>query len=155
LQTATRAAVRFPRRVAALLRQGLALRDRHAAGEVSAHGLAVARGRLQRALENAVYPVKSNAINERLAQHLWEHIDEFFTFLDVPGLDATNWRAELAMRFGVILRKVWGGNRTWAGAEAQSVLMSLWRTCWQRGVTAIDFLSDCLRRRAIPIALPP
>jgi transposase len=155
LDTATRAAVHFPRRVAALLRQGLALRDRHAAGEVSTHGLAVARGRLQHALENAVYPPKINAANERLAQHLWRHIDEFFTFLRVPGLDATNWRAELAMRFGVILRKVWGGNRTWAGAEAQAVLMSVWRTCWQRRVNALDFLSERLRRRAIPIALPP
>lgn len=155
LQTATRGAVSFPRRVAALLRQGLALRDRHVAGQVSAHGLIVARGRLQRALEDAVYPSKSNAANERLARHLWEHIDEFFTYLSVPGLDATNWRAELAMRFGVILRKVWGGNRTWAGAEAQAVLMSVWRTCWQRGVLAMDFISDRLRCRMIPIALPP
>ena len=155
LQTATRAAVCFPRRVAALLRQGLALRDRHAAGLVSAHGLAVARGRLQRSLEEAVYPTKSNATSERLAQHLWQHIHEFFTYLSVPGLDATNWRAELAMRFGVILRKVWGGNRTWAGANAQAVLMSIWRTCWQRGHLALDFLSSMLRRRVVPAALPP
>ena len=27
-----------------------------------------------------------------------------FTLLRQPGLDATNWRAELAIRFGVILR---------------------------------------------------
>jgi transposase len=155
LQTATRAAVKFPRRVAALLRQGLALRDRHAAGDISSHGLSVARGQLQRALEDAVYPSKTNAANERLAQHLWQHIDQFFTFLSVPGLDATNWRAELAMRFGVILRKVWGGSRTWTGAQAQAVLMSVWRTCWQRGVTPLDFLSDRLRCRMIPAALPP
>ena len=155
LETATRGAVCFPRRVAALLRQGLALRDRHAAGEVSAHGLAVARGRLQHTLEDTVYPPKTNVTNERLAQHLWKHIDEIFTFLHIPGLDATNWRAELAMRFGVILRKVWGGNRTWAGAQAQAVLMSVWRTCWQRGVSALDFLSDRLRCRVIPVALPP
>ncbi|HZU34870.1 MAG TPA: hypothetical protein VFA18_03115 [Gemmataceae bacterium] len=32
---------------------------------------------------------------------------------------------ELAIRFGVILRKVCGGNRTWIGARAQSVLMSV------------------------------
>jgi len=155
LQSATRAAVRFPRRVAALLRQGLALRDRYAAGEVSAHGLAVARARLQHCLEQTVYPSKTDAANERLAQHLWQHINQFFTFLHVPGVDATNWRAELAMRFGVILRKVWGGNRTWAGADAQAVLMSIWRTCWQRRVNALDFVSDRLRRRAIPAALPP
>jgi transposase len=155
LQTATRAAVCFPRRVAALLRQGLALRDRHAAGEVSVHGLAVARGRLQRSLEHAVYSPKTNATNERLAKHPWEHIDEFFTFLSVPRIDATNWRAELAMRFGVILRKAWGGNRTWPGAKAQAVLMSIWRTCWQRGQPALDFLSSTLRRRLVPAALPP
>jgi hypothetical protein len=60
-------------------------------------------------------------------------------------LDATNWRAELAIRFGVILRKVWGGGRTWVGARAQSVLMSVWRTCWQQGRSAVDFLSQLLR----------
>jgi hypothetical protein len=48
-----------------------------------------------------------------LAQHLWNHRDDLFTLLRQPGLDATNWRGELAIRFGVILRKVWGGNRTW------------------------------------------
>ena len=48
--TATRGARCFPRRVAELLRAGLDLRDRHAAGEVSRHGLAVARGRLENQL---------------------------------------------------------------------------------------------------------
>ena len=43
---AMRGAVCFPRRVAGLLRAGLDLRDRHAAGQISRHGLAVARGRL-------------------------------------------------------------------------------------------------------------
>ncbi len=155
LETATRGAVCFPRRVAVLLRCGLALRDRHAAGQISVHGLAVARGRLQNALEEAVFPGKSDPVNERLAKHLWKYIDQFFTYLQVPGLDATNWRAELAMRFGVILRKVWGGNRTWAGAHAQAILMSYWRTCWQRGRNALDSLSQLLRWRSVPVALPP
>jgi hypothetical protein len=43
-----------------------------------------------------------------LAQHLWDHRDDLFAFLRQSGLDATNWRAELAIRFGLILRKVWG-----------------------------------------------
>jgi transposase len=76
--------------------------------------------------------------------------------LHVPGgLDATNWRAELAIRFGVILRKVWGGSRTWAGARAQSVLMSVWWTCWQQGRSALDFLSQLLRGMPVALALPP
>jgi transposase len=155
LQTATRGAVRFPRRVATLLRQGLTLRDRHAAGTVSDHGLAVARSRLQQALENAVFPSKTDRANEKLAKHLWKHIGEFFTYLRIPGLDATNWRAEQAMRFGVILRKVWGGNRTWAGAKAQAILMSVWRTCWQQNRSAFDFFSHFLRGRIQPFAQPP
>jgi transposase len=155
LETARAGAVHFPRRVAELLRQGIALRDRYAAREVSDHGRAVARGRLQNVLEKLVFTTKSNPTNEQLAQHLWKHIDEFFTFLYIDGLDATNWRAEHAIRFGVILRKVWGGNRTWAGAQAQAVLMSFWRTCWQRGQNALDSLSHLLRRRIIPATLPP
>jgi transposase len=76
---------------------------------------------------------------------LWAHRDDLLTFLRQPGLDATNWRAELATRFGVLLRKVWGASRTWAGARAQAVLMSVWRTCWQQGRSALDFLSQFLR----------
>jgi transposase len=153
--TATRGAVVFPRRVAELLRTGLGLRDRHAAGEISRHGLAVACGRLENQLSDLVFPPKTNAANERLAQHLWAHRGDLFTFLHQPGLDATNWRAELAIRFGVILRKVWGGSRTWAGARAQSVLMSVWRTCWQQGFPALDVLSQLLRGTLVALALPP
>ena len=155
LETAQRGAVRFPLRIHELLCQGLDLRDRYNAGDISDHGLAVARGRLQKALADAVFPTKTDPTNERLAQHLWKHIDEFFTFLYIDGLDATNWRAEHAIRFGVILRKVWGGNRTWVGAKAQAVLMSVWRTCWQQGRNALDFLSQYLRGQPVPLALPP
>jgi transposase len=155
LETATGGTVRFPRRVQELLQAALDLRDRHAAGQISGHGLAVARGRLANELADAVFPPKSNAANERLAQHLWNHLDQLLTFLTMPGLDATNWRAELAIRFGVILRKVWGGNRTWVGARAQSVLMSVWRTCWQQGRSALDFLSQLLRGAPAALAIPP
>jgi transposase len=152
---ATRGAVCFPRRVAELLRKGLCLRDRHAEGEISRHGLAGACGRLENQLFDLIFPPKANAANETLAQHLWNHRHELFTFLRRPGLDATNWRAELAIRFGVILRKVWGGSRTWPGARAQSVLMSVWRTCWQQGRSALDFLSQLLRGTPVALTIPP
>jgi transposase len=156
LETATRGAVCFPRKVSELLHQALDLRDRHAAGQLSDHGLAVWRGRLHSELLDAIYPPKTNAANETFAQHLWNHKDDLLTFLKHPGLDATNWRGELAMRFGVILRKVWGGNRTWIGARAQAVLMSVWRTCWQRGQNAVTFLSQLLRRcQPAIVGLPP
>jgi transposase len=155
LETATRGAVRFPRAVADILQTALGLRDRHAAREVSDHGLAVLRGRLASKLYDLLWPFKTNPANERLAKHLWNHRDQLFTFLDYPGLDATNWRGEQAIRGGVILRKVWGGNRTPAGGRAQSVLMSIWRTCWQRGASALDWLSQRLRCSAILLPQPP
>jgi transposase len=117
--------------------------------------LAVARGCLENQLSDLIFPPKTNAANERLAQHLWPHRNDLFTFLRQPGRDATNWRAELAIRFGVILRKVWGGRRTWAGARAQAVLMSVWRTCWQQGRSAFDFLSQLLRGIPVVLPLPP
>jgi transposase len=153
--TATRGAVCFPRRVAELLRAGLDLRDRHTAGQISTHALAVARGRLESHLADLIFPLKTNAANERLAQHLWNHRDDLFTFLRQLGLDATNWRAELAIRFGVILPKVWGASRTWVGARAQSVLVSVWRTCWQQGRSALDCLSQLLRGIPVALATPP
>ena len=156
LETATRGAVLFPRRISELLHDALDLRDRYLDGQLSRHGLDVCRGRLNTQLLDAIYPIKSNAANDTFAQHLWNHRDDLLTFLKHPGLDATNWRAELAIRFGVILRKVWGGNRTWIGAHAQAVLMSLWRTTWQRNQNAVDFLSRLLRQkpsRASPSSL--
>jgi len=155
LETATRGAARFPRLIGELLRSALALRDQHAAGQLSSHGLAVCRGRLITDLFDAIFSWKRTPANDRLAQHLWNHLDQLLTFLKFPGLDATNWRAELAIRFGVILRKVWGGSRTWVGARAQAVLMSVWRTSSQNDLNALDLLSSVLRRPPTPISLPP
>jgi hypothetical protein len=134
---------------------GPGLRNRYAAGEISRHGSAVARGRREDRLSDLVFLPRANMADERLAQHLWAHRDDLFTFLRQPGLGATNWRAELAIRFGVILRKIWGGSRTWAEARAQAVVMSVWRTCWQQGRSALDFLSQLLRGKPVALALPP
>ncbi len=90
----------------------LALRKRYLDGQVSDHGLAIARGHLTNQLQALATPIQRTRANDRLARHLLKHLPQWFTFLFVPELDATNWRAELAIRFGVILRKVWGGNRT-------------------------------------------
>lgn len=60
-------------------------------------------------------------------------------------MDATNWRAEQAIRPAVVNRKVWGGNRAAAGARAQSVLMTVLRTAELMGRNALAFLSSLLR----------
>ncbi len=148
-------AVRFPRQVKGLLRDALALRDRHAAGKVGDRGLAVSRGRLQTRLHRLLAWTRTNDANERLAKHLANHRDQLFTFLHRPGLDATNYRGEQALRPAVVNRKVWGGNRTEAGADAQSILMSVLRTCAQQHRDALDFVSRTLRGQHPRLQLAP
>jgi transposase len=155
IAAATRGAVRFPRQVKQLLADGLDLRDRHAAGQISAHGLAVARGRLEKRCDRLLEWTRADQANERLAKHLARHRDQLFTFLRHRGLDATNWRAEQALRPAVVNRKVWGGSRTPAGAQAQSILMSVWRTCVQQHRDALTFISRVLRGQHPRLALVP
>jgi len=155
LLTATAGAALFPRQVRQLLADALALRDRREAGQVSAHGLAVAVGHLQGRLERLLETPKTNPDNARLAKHLGRHQDQLFTFLKVPGLDATNYRAEQAMRPAAVNRKVWGGNRTEAGAHAQAVLMTLLATARQQARDSLTFVADLLRGRRVLLALLP
>jgi transposase len=153
LETATGMAARFPRRVKELLQQGLALRDRFRLGETTRHGLRVMAGLLRSRMESVVAPIKQHAANERLAKFLETHLDELFAYLQQPEIDATNWRGEQAIRPAVVNRKVWGGNRTWAGAQAQGVLMSVLRTLNQRAHAAIAWLDKALRNPT-PTSLP-
>jgi transposase len=155
LEIATRGAVRFPRQVKKLLKDALDLRDRHGSGRVSDHGLAVALGRLESRLRRLLEWYRDSDPNERLAAHLANHEDELFTFLRVPGLDATNHRAEQALRPAVVNRKVWGGNRTDPGAQAQSILMSVLRTCRQQGRDALTFISQILCGQQPELTLQP
>jgi transposase len=91
-----------------------------------------------------VAPVKFHAANERLAKHLENHLEDLFTFLREPAVDATNWRAEQSIRPAVVYRKVWGGNRTWNGAEVQAILMTILVTANQQTVNTLDFLEQAL-----------
>src|SRR2546425_9506265 len=126
------AAAVFPLAVKALLQASLHLRDRYLEGEISEHGLRSATGRLEAQLDRLLEEPHGDAANRRLAQHLAHEQPYLFTFLNCPGLDATNHEAERAVRWMVIARKVWGGNRTWEGAQTQQILVSLLRTCHQQ-----------------------
>jgi transposase len=144
----------FAPQVDALLRAALVTRDRYGAGLVSDHGLAVARGayvnRLGRVLERRPSRL---ADARRFAAHLTAEYHAVFSFLFDPTLDATNWRAEHALRPAVITRKTCGGgNRTPRGAQTQQVLTSVLRTAQQRGLNTTDILVAALRAPK-PIAL--
>lgn len=131
-QSASAAAAAFPLGVKDLLQASLQLRDRSQQGAISEHGLRTARGRLEAQMDRLLEKSYRDPANRRLAKHLEHERPFLFTFLYCPGLDATNHEAERAVRWMVIARKVWGGNRTWAGARTQQILVSVLRTCWQQ-----------------------
>ena len=144
LESATRGAVNFPRQVKALLKEGLAARDAREAGKLTQSRAAARAERLTGKLA-ALCVRKTHAGNERLASFFDYHISEIFNYLRFPNIDATNWRAEQAIRPAVVNRKVWGGNRTLNGADAQGILMSVLRTAVQQGKHALEFLAQTLR----------
>lgn len=147
----------FPRRVQALLQQALAIRDRRDAGAISAHGAAVARGHVLNQFLAALDHVGSLPVLQRFAAHLWRELPALFSFLFEPTVDATNWRAEHALRPAVVNRKVCGGNRSPRGADTQQVLTSVVRTAHQRQLDASQVLVDLLRapRPTVSRALIP
>ena len=144
-ERATRAAAQFPMQVKDLLQQALLLGDRYQCQEVTPHGLAVATGRLESVMDRLLDKTYHTAGNKRLAKHLRHQREYLFTFLHCPGLEGTNCRAERAIRPAVIARKVWGGNRTWNGANVQQILMSVLRTFHQQGKDAFASLVELLR----------
>ena len=83
--------------------------------------------------------------NRRLIKHLRHERHALFTFLTTDGVDATNWRGEQGVRPAVVNRKVWGGNRSDAGAETQGRLMTFLRTSHQQGADAIALMVDLAR----------
>jgi transposase len=145
LIAATGRAAEFPQRVVQLFQRGLTLRDRAVAGELCEAQLNRAALRLTDDLQRLTARPRGHPGNERLAAHLHRHLWEWFLFLSLPGTDATNYRAEQALRYAVVNRKVWGGNRTGIGADVQARLMSVIETCRQLGYHALDFLSHTLR----------
>ena len=135
----------FAARVTITLQQALGIRDRRVAGVISPHGAAVARGHVLTHLFTALDHVGSVPDMQRFAAHLSTELPALFSFLFDPAVDATNWRAEHALRPAVVNRKVCGGNRSARGAHTQQVLTSVLRTAQQRQLDASEVLVELLR----------
>lgn len=84
--------------------------------------------------------------NRKLAKHLGREAHAVFTFLTTPGVEATNWRGETAIRPAVVNRKVWGGNRTEHGAWTWSRLVTVLATARQQSLDILSVLTDLARQ---------
>jgi hypothetical protein len=108
--------------------------------------LTAGRALLQARLDKLLEGHPTHDPNRKLLKHLQTEREHLFTFLDIPGVQATNWRAEQAIRPAVVNRKQWGGNRTWHGADTAQVLMSVIRTARQQDTDPVALLADLLHQ---------
>jgi transposase len=97
---------------------------------------------LVRRLDELISTEYATAGEARLIKHLWNEREAILTFLCDPAVDATNWRAEKALRPAVVNAKVWGGNRTWAGARTQEVLTSVLTTAAIQDLDPVGILTE-------------
>ncbi len=131
--------------IAAVLHEALALRNRRSEATISDRGLRIAKGKIEAKMDRLLDEPDLHDESLRFAIHLLRYRAGLFLFLDRADVDATNYRAEQAIRPAVINRKTSGGNRTRRGARAQAVIMSVQRTARLRSVSAMETFRQMLR----------
>jgi hypothetical protein len=150
LEIQTRGAARFPLAVRRLLLAGIEVKGLLPAlpPEDAAALADQMRGELRQVLDGQI----EEPANQRFANHLRRHEDEVFTYLDVPGLGATNNEAEREIRPAVVIRKTSAGNRTLPGAHDHEIIASVSRTA-ERNHRLLPSLLPALLRDPNPDAI--
>ena len=134
------------------MKQALRPRDDARAGELPRDDLGEALATLAARLARRLLHPGPLADVQCFAKHLTTEWKALFTFLCNPAVDATNWRAEQAIRPAVVTRKVCGGNRSWRGAATQQTLASVIRTACQRQRNPHTVIVGLLRSRSPTVA---
>ena len=119
----------------------------------------------QRALERTrkrVLKVGRRAPSRREAQNLAErfrkHGAAYFRFITTPGMEPTNNRAEHAIRFVVIDRRITQGTRSETGRQWNERIWTVIATLTQQGRSILAYLRDAfhatLNNQPAPALLP-
>jgi transposase len=145
LEDAERGQAKTPHAVRRILRRALLVREQRDAGQLDAAQAAAGAERLGAAVDRLLAGQTVYPPNRRLLDHLGRERGALFTFLVRPGVQATNWRAEHAIRPAVVCRKAWGGNRTWTGAQTWQVLSSVLATAAMQQCDPVALLVPLLR----------
>jgi len=151
----TRGAVRFPRQLCRVLREALGLSKERSKMSRASFEREVSRleGRLDELIDEGRRFTDPD--NARFAKRLRKQRRHLLTFLRLEGVEATNSRAERALRPAVIVRKTGGCNRSESGAKTHAVLASLLVTLKQQGRDGLGYLASVLTAPADPPKLLP
>lgn len=136
---------RIPHQLRSILLDALSVREQHLAGEELDAAVAALHARIETFCQSR----PTHQPNRRLVGHVTRERDHLFTFLTTPGVQATNWRAEQAIRPIVVNRKSWGGNKTRQGADTTAIIGSVLRTAHQQHLDPIAILA-CVQTTGLP-----
>ena len=140
---------KVPHDLRRILKRALAARDNRLEGEVLQKEVVA----LQAEIERFCARQPTYAPNRRLVTHITNEADHLLTFLTHDGVQATNWRAEQALRPMIVNRKSWGGNKTRRGADSAAVIASVMRTAQLNNLDPIDTLAQLRTTGTVPAEL--
>jgi transposase len=131
---------RVPHAARRILKDALELRDQRAENVIDADEFALKVRDLNRRTDTLLKMRPTHEPNRRLLGHLRNEQEHLFTFLTEPGVQATNWRAEQALRPAIVNRRNWGANRTTNGARTQQTVISVIRTARQQNLDPLEVM---------------
>lgn len=138
---------RVPHAVRRILKDALALREQRDEDTIDADEFGLRVTDLNERTDKLLQTRPTHEPNRRLLQHLATEREHMFTFLTEPGVQATNWRAEQALRPAIVNRKSWGGNRTPNGARTQQITISVIRTARQQNIDPLELMAAAQHSR--------
>ena len=138
LEVQQRGAARFPHAVKHVLQRAMAVKLLQ--GELPADDYVACVDQVRGEMAAVLGGKIQEPANRRFANHLRNHEEELFTYLDVPAMPATTALVEQEVRPAVVVRKMSGGNRTAAGAHVHEVLTTVGRTAERNSIRLVDVL---------------
>jgi transposase len=142
----------FAKTTRRLIRDAIRLSKRN---DLSREEFASRRARLDLRLQEVIDTPWQDSQAKRLIKRFRRHQAHLFTFLDQPDVPFDNNHGERSIRPAVIIRKNSYCNRSQRGADAQAVLMSIYRTLKQRGHDPIATVIKALETYLLTGKLPP
>lgn len=143
--------LRYCKRLKKILEEAMALRKEYLNMEWDERYY-TRRARLNDSLKDFSFPNPNKRMLKRFANRLARHKGEILTFLYVKGIDPHNNHAEQQIRPDVIFRKITFGNRSVAGAENHSVLMTILQTAKLNNMDPLKTLEDILSGKKNPFS---
>jgi transposase len=140
---------RVPHGARRILKDALALRDQRDQNVIDADEFELKVRDLNERTDKLLEMRPTHEPNRRLLGHLRNEREHLFTFLEHPGVQATNWRAEQALRPAIVNRRNWGGNRTTNGARTQQIAISVIRTARQQGLDPLEVMTAAQHSSAV------